>query len=164
MSKEPIMTDFLKELKIITESTHDKDIRNAVNLLTNYELRKQGWTDEDFEWMGEPKEWCNGGNIDFADIFRYFEKKWNISWNKCNELLFREGVLEYKSYDDIILSDLLTYLPEGKESFDITKEYWDNLVDYIDDDDDIRDTKGIFLLGVYMTDKKYDEMTVLNGK
>lgn len=44
------MTPILQELKLITESTHDKEVRNAVIILINHILRtEQGWVDKDFE-------------------------------------------------------------------------------------------------------------------
>ena len=50
MSKQIEMTPILQELKLITESTHDKEVRNAVIILINHILRtEQGWVDEDFE-------------------------------------------------------------------------------------------------------------------
>jgi hypothetical protein len=50
MSKQIEMTPILQELKLITESTHDKEVRNAVIILINHILRtEQGWVDKDFE-------------------------------------------------------------------------------------------------------------------
>ena len=50
MSKQIEMTPILQELKLITESTHDKEVRNAVIILINHILRtEQGWADKDFE-------------------------------------------------------------------------------------------------------------------
>jgi len=50
MSKQIEMTPILQELKLITESTHDKEVRNAVIILINHILRtEQGWFDKDFE-------------------------------------------------------------------------------------------------------------------
>ena len=50
MGKQIEMTPILQELKLITESTHDKEVRNAVITLINHILRtEQGWVDKDFE-------------------------------------------------------------------------------------------------------------------
>jgi hypothetical protein len=50
MSKQIEMTPILQELKLITESTHDKEVRNAVIILINHILKtEQGWVDKDFE-------------------------------------------------------------------------------------------------------------------
>jgi hypothetical protein len=50
MSKDIEMNNILQDLKIITESTHDKKVRNAVTTVVNHILRtEQGWVDEDFE-------------------------------------------------------------------------------------------------------------------
>jgi hypothetical protein len=50
MNKQIEMTPILQELKLITESTHDKEVRNAVIILINHILRtEQGWVDKDFE-------------------------------------------------------------------------------------------------------------------
>jgi len=44
------MTQTIQDLKLISESTHDKEVRNSVNIIINYILRtEQGWVDEDFE-------------------------------------------------------------------------------------------------------------------
>ena len=50
MSKEIEMTQTIQDLKLISESTHDKEVRNSVNIIINHILRtEQGWVDEDFE-------------------------------------------------------------------------------------------------------------------
>jgi uncharacterized damage-inducible protein DinB len=50
MSKDIKITQTLQELKLISESTHDKEVRNSVTILVNHILRtEQGWVDEDFE-------------------------------------------------------------------------------------------------------------------
>ena len=50
MSKEIKMTQTIQELKLISESTHDKEVRNSVTILVDHILRtEQGWVDEDFE-------------------------------------------------------------------------------------------------------------------
>ena len=48
--KEIEMTQTIQGLKLISESTHDKEVRNAVIILINHILRiEQGWVDKDFE-------------------------------------------------------------------------------------------------------------------
>ena len=48
--KEIEMTQTIQGLKLISESTHDKEVRDAVIILINHILRtEQGWVDEDFE-------------------------------------------------------------------------------------------------------------------
>ena len=50
MSKDIKMTQTIQELKLISEATHDKEVRNSVTILVNHILRtEQGWVDEDFE-------------------------------------------------------------------------------------------------------------------
>ena len=50
MSKDVIWTPFLTELRNITESTHDENIRDAVRVLIDYKLKEtQGWTEDDFK-------------------------------------------------------------------------------------------------------------------
>lgn len=117
----------------------------------------------------------NNGNVNFADIFRYFDKKWGINWNDMNSYLFSTEVLDYGSYTNVDIDEVRINIPDyisipnedksDKEFFNISKEEWEELKgeegtkpyhykgEY--------SVKGYFLLGIYMVDHNLGEMIVL---
>ncbi len=47
--------------------------------------------------------------FDFADIFHYAEKKYNIGWNECNDVFFGNS-LEYLRHSTVYPSDWADYI------------------------------------------------------
>ena len=123
----------------------------------------------------EKFESFDNSSVNFADIFRYFDKKWGIEWNDMNSYLFSTEVLDYGSYTNVDIDEVRINIPDyisipnedksNKEFFDISKEEWEELkgeegkkkYNYKGE----YSVKGYFLLGIYMVDHNLSEMTVL---
>lgn len=83
---------------------------------------------------------------DFSDVFHYAEKEFGIHWNTCNDIFFREELLNYKSYDDLYLDELEGNLEDTE--YPIT-------------DENVK--KGTEVLISYMKSLKVKELRVYNG-
>ncbi len=81
--------------------------------------------------------------VDFSEIFHYAEEKFNVDWNRANDMFFNNS-LNYKSFN---------------EFFDGTSEYYDGEKKFIELDES---DKGYYIINQYMKDNDIDELFVDN--
>ncbi len=67
----------------------------------------------------------------FSEIFHYAEKEFGIGWNPCNDLFF-DNALDYKSYNEFHVGDILLYLEldDDNGNRNLSKEEIMELDDY----------------------------------
>jgi hypothetical protein len=89
--------------------------------------------------------------VDFSEIFHFAEKApFNVSWNQCNDIFFREEFLTYKGSDEINKKELVEELKYDKTD---TESRYLPSEKYI---------LAIKVLIAFMEAHKLEEMLVLN--
>lgn len=94
--------------------------------------------------------------IDFDELFHWAEK-YGVSWNQANDLFFRSGVLNYKSYDSWTCGEGIencdSLYESGRESWDLTREEIDALTD---------DEKAPVLIDIFLHELGVKDVLFLN--
>lgn len=89
--------------------------------------------------------------VNFSEIFFFAEKEpFNLSWNTCNDIFFREEFLSYKSSDEINKEELVE---------ELNYDEVDTESKYLPSDKHILATK---VLIAFMEAHNLEEMLVLN--
>ncbi len=77
--------------------------------------------------------------INFSDLFEYAEKKFDVDWNRANDMFFNNS-LDYKSYN---------------EFFGGTTEFYEKDLKNPSKFEDLSESdKGYFIINQYMKDNK----------
>ena len=82
--------------------------------------------------------------VDFSEIFDYAKEKYQVGWNRANDMFFNNS-LEYKSFNEYSLGEPLEMIDESK-TFDLLEEH----------------EKGYFIINQFMIDNKIRNIFIDN--
>lgn len=83
--------------------------------------------------------------VDFSEIFEFAEEKFNVGWNRANDMFFNHS-LNYKSHNEYSLDECLDFIDEDKTFDELSEE-----------------DKGYYIINEFIKDKKVDNIWINNN-
>lgn len=83
--------------------------------------------------------------VDFSEIFYYAEAKFNIDWNRANDMFFHNS-LDYKSHNEYELNEPLEYIDKDKPFEELSEA-----------------DKGYYIINQFMVDNNVNSIWIDNN-